>query len=199
MAARAQGHDAEAIPLLEEALAICRARAHDWLLATSTFNLGQAAARVGQRQRGRRLIEEALALYRELGDEVFGARMLLYLGYEDLVDHGVTRAKQFVQQALADFARLEELHGLAEALDAAAVLAAAEGADVRAARITGSAEAVRQAIGFEPMPYDREIWEPHLAAARARTGPTRWQAAYQEGKQMSSEEAVALARGALSN
>jgi hypothetical protein len=40
---------------------------------------------------------------------------------------------------------------------------------------------VGRAIGYEPMPFHREVWEHYLAAAREPTDPARWQAAYEEG------------------
>jgi len=69
-----------AIRPLEESLRICRSSCPPWLLATPLLVRGQASLHGPDLVRARALLEEALSLYRRLGDRLFIARTKGYLG-----------------------------------------------------------------------------------------------------------------------
>ncbi len=74
----------------------------------------------------------------------------------------------------------------------------AEGARVqgdlgRAARLFGAAEALRLAIGVPLPPVDRAIYEHQVTAARAQIDAAAFAQAWEEGRAMPLEQAIAYA------
>jgi DNA-binding NarL/FixJ family response regulator len=64
---------------------------------------------------------------------------------------------------------------------------------VRAARLWGAAEGLRETFDISWTVAERMLHEPRLAAARTQLGTAAWQAAFAEGKAMELEEAVEYA------
>ena len=63
----------------------------------------------------------------------------------------------------------------------------------RAARLWGAAEALREASGFSQPTDDKRVLEPFLKAARSRLDEAAFQAAWEEGRAMTEEQAVEYA------
>jgi DNA-binding NarL/FixJ family response regulator len=82
---------------------------------------------------------------------------------------------------------------LAECLELVASAAGTRGQPERAARLFGSAEAVRQAAGFSPRPGDRASFAQCLAGVRAVLDDVPFAAAWAEGRALSAEQAIAEA------
>src|SRR5437764_284692 len=85
---------------------------------------------------------------------------------------------------------------VAECLELAAWLAAAQGASPRAARLFGAAEALRVASGAPMPPADRAFHERYLAANRAALDEPGFLAAFAAGRALNLEAAARLARTA---
>ena len=67
------------------------------------------------------------------------------------------------------------------------------GEDVRAARLWGAAEGLHETFDISWTLAERMLHEPRLAAARTQLGTAAWQAAFAEGKAMTSQEAIEYA------
>jgi hypothetical protein len=79
---------------------------------------------------------------------------------------------------------------IATTLEMFAAIAAALGEGLRAARLTGAAEAIRQKVGV-PIKQP-ELFERFLAPARATIAPAQWRAEVGAGRAVTQQEAVAL-------
>ena len=101
LVAIAEQRFSEAIVQLEGGLKICRERCPLWLLATSLLNLGMATLHVPDLVRSRGLLQEALAIYRDLDDRLFVARTKGYLGYVALL-RGESVSRGAVEFTLRD-------------------------------------------------------------------------------------------------
>lgn len=67
-------------------------------------------------------------------------------------------------------------------------------ADVcRAAKIWGAAEALNEKMGLVNAPGDRRRTDALIAEARSRISPKTFDAAWAEGRELSLDEAIALA------
>ena len=77
-------------------------------------------------------------------------------------------------------------------------VAASRGRPVRAARLWGAAEAVKEAFGIKATPLARSVtdYEARMSAARSRLGEEAFAAAWEEGREMPLERAVEYALGA---
>jgi predicted ATPase/DNA-binding XRE family transcriptional regulator len=191
--AMSRGRYAGALEPYTECVAICRPLGPSWQLATSHLNLGAALLHCGRTLDAVAALEEALRLYRSLGDEVFAARALNHLAHAALARNDVARADRLARQALASVAEQGERQGIAEGLDTVAAVAAASSAVDRAAILSGAAAAVREAIAFSPAPFDVAITGHHLNATRATVSEERWQHGWDRGRALDPAEAVAVA------
>jgi len=63
----------------------------------------------------------------------------------------------------------------------------------RAARLFGAAQALREAMGASLSPSEHTDDERHTAATRAALGEEAFAAAWNEGRSLSLEQAIALA------
>jgi hypothetical protein len=52
---------------------------------------------------------------------------------------------------------------------------------------------LREATGYQQAPRARSLREPYLAAARSQVGEAAWVEAWEEGRSMTFEEAIAYA------
>jgi hypothetical protein len=64
-----------------------------------------------------------------------------------------------------------------------------------AARLFGAAGALREAVSAPLPSAARALREPYLGTARSRLGEVEWARAWEEGRAMLPEEAVAYALG----
>jgi predicted ATPase/transcriptional regulator with XRE-family HTH domain len=191
--ALAEGRFSDALAPLEEAVRICREVCSPWLLTTSLLVLGMAAMHGLDLTRSRRLLEEALRGYRDVGDNLFVARTTGYLGYVALLRGDLPAARRLFVASLRGFRQLGERFGIAEELQAIAVLSAAEGMDRQAAELAGAAHVSWDSMSAQPLAADRAIGSPYLDAARRRVGPSRWRAAWRRGQAMALDQAVTYA------
>ena len=137
---------------------------------------------------------EALGeLYRELGNRAFAARTLGYLGFAALLRGDPAEAEAYFRQSLRDFSDLHESMGIAEDLEGLASVFAVTSRPQGAARLAAAAGAIREAIAAQPLPLDRDTFQAYMERARAGLTVDAWSAAWQEGCNMTADQAVALA------
>ena len=193
--ALAEARFTDALDPLEEAVRICREVCPPWLLATSLLVLGMATMHGLDLTRSGRLLEEALQGYQAVGDMLFVARTTGYLGYVALLRGDLHAARRLFRASLRRFQHLGERFGIAEELQAIAVLSAAEGLDGRAAELAGAAHALWDSMSAQPLASDRAIAIRYLDAARRRIGGSKWRSAWRRGQAMGTHQAVAQALG----
>jgi hypothetical protein len=161
-------------------------------VADTLWALAMLTGLTGDPQSARRQADESVCLHRELGD-AFG-----------LVDALQEQGKAALELGEFEFARssfLETLEGLAPigyrtgvaiALDALAALEIRLGRPVRGLRLAGAAEALKESAGGQ-VPPEFAYPDPRPAAG-AVLSAERIASAWDEGRIMSLEEAVAYAR-----
>ena len=191
MAAMADRRYQAAVGFFEGALDAAEQAGNGWLLATSVLNLGVAALHAGDAQRGERLIDDAVRRYQAHGDELFEARATRYLAVCALVRGDARRAVRLFHDCLDRACELGEKWGIAESLEGMALISAATGRLERAARFTGAAEALREELGARQHPFDRDLFERHLAQTSIESAA--WQSSREAGRAMSLAEVIALA------
>jgi tetratricopeptide (TPR) repeat protein len=193
IAVRDQGDCGAARALFEESLAIFREVGSTDLIAWSLGNLGLAARDQGDCGTARALFEESLAIFRELGNKRAISASMNRLGMvaHDQGDYGAARA--LLTESLAISWEVGHRGGLVRDLEGLAAVAVAQAQFERAARLFGGLDGLREAIGQPRAPVARSDYERSVTAARARLGEETFAAAWEEGRAMSLQEAVALA------
>ncbi len=201
-----QGDPARARSLLEEVLTLSRELGDKETIASSLIFSGELALSEGDASVARSLAEEALALFRQLGIPwgLVEALRLLARVEARQSNHAVARAlyeECLVVARESNYKRqvtssLEILVGLispqvASSLEGLAGLIAAQGEPAWAARLWGAAESLREAIGMPLPPVYRADYERSVTSARAQLGEKAFVVAWEEGRTMTAEQALA--------
>jgi predicted ATPase/class 3 adenylate cyclase len=178
--------------LLEESAAIAREIGSDLRLAAALTNLGQTESAAGNFDRATQVLEEALAIDRKQEDMLGVAIDQQSLAGVHL-RAGRAREARDLLSAMAGYAvRSGDPELLATTLEMSAVIAAQLGEALRAARLTGAAEAIRQMTGITIKQPDAVELERFLAPARAAIAPGPWDAELAAGRALSQQQAAAL-------
>ena len=182
-----------AAALVEEAASSQRASKDAAGLARSLLLLGWVAAARRDYERAIELREECLALGQKFEDDyttvlsrALGAFVAMglgdYRGAGGLCKEGVKLAWQ------RNMRRHTAVH-----LHVLASLASLQGEPIRSARLWGAAEAIYEGINTVFSPLERRLFGSYIATAHARLDEVAWEAAWDEGRAMTLEQAVAHA------
>ena len=162
-------------------------------VADCQWILGIAARIGGDLDQSRALEEESLRIHREIGDR-FGATVALYaLGRTALEQGDMDVAEAGFLEALANDATVGNRTGMGVILDNLAAKARIEGDHLRALRLGGASEAIKEAAGAQAPPQFLDL--PDLReAARQELGNAAIEAAWEEGRAMTIDRVLTYAR-----
>jgi ATP/maltotriose-dependent transcriptional regulator MalT len=135
------------------------------------MNLGDAVLHSGDAEKARGLFEEGLAIYRELGDVAFTARVMVWLGHVALEQGRIDDAEALAAGALDALGGRGDRLNIAEIQEVMAAVAATRGDFERATGFAGEAAAIRQTIASRPAPFEQAI--PFRLMRSVAQDPTR--------------------------
>jgi predicted ATPase/class 3 adenylate cyclase len=178
--------------LLEDSIAIAREIGGGRPLRAALMNLGVVEMGAGNLERATQVLQEALALGRQEGDLQGVAIAQQVLAWVSLRAGRAGEARDQLS-GMVDYAvSCGDTEILAAALETSACIAAELGEGLRAARLTGAAEALRQK-GGTPVPQPvMAVLERFLAPARAAVARQAWDAGLAAGRALSQLQAAAL-------
>jgi predicted ATPase/DNA-binding CsgD family transcriptional regulator/Tfp pilus assembly protein PilF len=177
----------------EESLAIAR-EAGDATSASFASNyLAITAMLGGDYERAQTLFEAALETTRITGNQKGQAVSLNNLGLVALCRGDYARAAKLSSASLRLSVESLNHQVVTWSLDALAAGYGQQGDVGRAVRLWGAAEALRETSGTSQAHDDKRILEPFLEAARSRLDEAAFQAAWEEGRAMTEEQAVEYA------
>jgi predicted ATPase/class 3 adenylate cyclase len=163
----------------------------------ATRSLAWACINLGDRERGRTLHEENLRRARALSNERIEAITLGALAMHAVEDGRIEDAVPMLRES-------HRLHGelgdpVQTALDVFrfAALLAAEGRAVAAARVFSSSDALCEEVGFNLRGWDPEFVEGTLTSIRGQLDEAAFADAWEQGRALTADEAVALALDSL--
>jgi len=186
----------QASRLLEESLDIFRELRDAWAAAHVLNHLAVVPLRQDDYPQAVGFAEEALALTRLTGDR-FAANISLNLLAQAAWASGEHRlAERYLREALAVSHEIRAWMDAAYCVQGLAAAAGERDEQQRAARMLGAADAMLESAGphFRDMATDDH--EPHqhaVSAAREQLGKRAWTAAWEEGRAMTFDQAVAFA------
>jgi DNA-binding CsgD family transcriptional regulator len=147
----------------------------------------------GAYERAQTLFEASLEMTRITGNRKGQATSLNNLGLVALCQADYARAAKLSSESLRLSVELLDHQVIPWSLDALAAVCGQQGSVGRAARLWGAAEALREASGFSQPPDDKRVLEPFLETARSRLEEAAFQAAWEEGRAMTEEQAIGYA------
>jgi len=163
-----------------------------WGVAQVSYGMGTLARARGDSEAAVRYYTEAMEIFRELDAWPEIARCQAGIGWIAIAGGDFARARP----SLAENLRLNQMCGqrlgIARGLEACAALAAASGQPEQAARLAGAACQLRESLGHGTGIGPRV--EEVLEFARGQLG-TSAAALFAEGREMTPEDAIAVALG----
>ncbi|MDP9223194.1 MAG: hypothetical protein M3P18_04950, partial [Actinomycetota bacterium] len=170
-------------------------------LAIATHDLGLMALQRDDFMSSRKLVQESIQLSREDSYVAGESNALGTLGFIELGEGRVDRARELLLEALGLDRDIESLNlGTANNLVALAAIAAAENDFECACVFVGAYDAYRELIGASHEPFIRDLLERVLAQLEAHIGSSEIERARARGAELSLAEATdyALAQYELS-
>jgi tetratricopeptide (TPR) repeat protein len=187
------GDHAEARSLFESSLAQFRALGDVWGISIALNAWGGMALALGDYAAARSIYEESAGLMRQEGDRWNLGLALVGLGHAVMRQNDLPQARALLSESLALWDQLGVRSGFVLSFALFAALSATHRQFARAARLLGVADALSAVGGFALYAADRIEYNRNLATARAELGETAFAAAYEEGRTMPLERAIAYA------
>jgi predicted ATPase len=191
--AERQGDRSRAISFLERAMATYREIGSRMHLLWTLLDLGSVHYRGGVYASARAMYEESLGMSRELHHPYWIAAASNNLGMACFHLGDPVRAQALHREALALYQSCGSAEGIVWALERLGVVAAKHGDPQQAARLLGAASAARAEFGKESTAWEASDLKEAAAAVREKLGPEAWETAWQAGRAMAREEAIAFA------
>jgi DNA-binding SARP family transcriptional activator len=184
---------------VQEAEALMRGDLDDHPRAVLRIGLGCAAVVEGELDSAVSQLEEGLALCRELGDTRNTGTALYVLGMTELARGNLDRGAALLEEFPRITRGPNDKLGSVFSLWTLGKVAALRGRPVRAARLWGAAEALREQMGMPLAHFDLALsgYEQDLAAVRSTLSDASFDAAWTEGRAMSPEQAIEYALEAV--
>lgn len=191
--AHGQGDFAAARTLCEESLTIMRELGNNRGTSAALNNLGTIANDQGDFAAARALHEESLTISRELEDKRGISVSLDNLGEVAYNRGDFARARELYMENLAICLELGNRHGVVWPLEAFASFAFKGNRAETSAILWGAAEVLREQIG-RPLPPNRsEQYDRNVAEVKQALGDGAFEAAWEKGRAMTMQEAIAIA------
>jgi predicted ATPase/class 3 adenylate cyclase len=188
-----EGDMATAVATLEMARALFEDLGVRRGVADSLWLQAIVARLEGDTPTARVRVEESLRIHREIGDRFGSTDALHVLGRIALAEGDLATAGMSFLEALDNDERVGNRTGMGIVMDNLAAKASAEGRHLRAVRLGGASEAIKEAAGGHAPPPFIDLPDPR-DAARAALGEPAVAAAWEEGRAMTLDQAVAFAR-----
>ena len=188
-----QGDHERAISLSERAAELYSESGDRRGHALAVSNLGGIALEQGEYAKAASLSEQAYGLFETLEDAEGMAFALVNQGFAALSEHEHERALELLRRALRLLAELEFRDVIGYCFEGLAAVLAFTGQAEAAARLLGAAEALRESLGVDLAPAERETHEETAAAIRGALGEAQFSAAWRQGRELPLAEAIAYA------
>jgi predicted ATPase/class 3 adenylate cyclase len=183
-----------AVAMIEQARAMFEELEMSRGAADSLWILGISARLQGDLPASRALAEESLRLHRRAGD-LFGVTDALHtLGRTAFAQGDLATAAASFLEALDNDEQVGNRTGMAIVMDNLAAKASAEDRHLRALRLGGASDAIKESAGGHAPPPLIDLPDPREAAREVLGDAAVVAAAWEEGRAMTLEHALAYAR-----
>jgi non-specific serine/threonine protein kinase len=185
----AEGKVTQGIAMLKEAIARLEAGNWTWYRAFALVGLSAMTQLAGDLDAAQEYADQSLALAEELGDSWSLGQAHDQLAVLALLRGNSGGAIEIVRQSLPVCLAAGQSEIVAYGIK---VLAMASADPVRAARLFGAADGLRDAIGVSTWPSRRAMYEARRVMVADRIGAEAYATAWNEGRTLSAADAMAL-------
>jgi predicted ATPase/DNA-binding CsgD family transcriptional regulator len=160
-------------------------------------NLGLIVQALGNQHRALELYSESLAIARELGDKRSTGIALGNLGTVALELQDASAATTWFEECLGVSSQIADIEGIAGALEGLSVGAAMCQQALRAARLYGNANALRERSSLPRADQETLDLERRLTGVASALSPVTWAATVAAGRAMTPEAILAMPEPAV--
>jgi|HubBroStandDraft_1064217.scaffolds.fasta_scaffold07543_5 predicted ATPase/class 3 adenylate cyclase len=178
--------------LLHDSAVIARQIGNDDRLAAALGNLGATELAAGNFDRAAQLLQQSLALHHKLSNLECEALDQLWLAAISLRAGRTRQAHDLLCSSFGYIVSSGDIPQLAHTMEVAATIVAGLGDELRAARLTGAAQAIRQRLSAPITPIAAGLLEQFLAPARASIAPEAWDTELAAGRALTQQQAITL-------
>jgi hypothetical protein len=139
------------------------------------------------------ILTEASARFGEIDDRRFQLVARSDLAHALRRSGALAEAEGEYRTTIHDWQHLGNRGAIANQLESLGFLARANGDPLRAARLLGAADALREVAGAGMLTIERSEYETELSALRMALDPEAFTTAWTEGRSLTEDQAVALA------
>lgn len=193
-AAMRSGDYSLAVTRLGEALTLCRRVGDPSSEALALSGLGEAMVRIGNYEQATQLLQESLEIRRELGHRWGIATALGTVAWAALRQVDYERAAAPLMESILIRKEIGDKGGIAWCLERFAEIAKGSRQSERATHLFGSAQALRETVNSVIDPADQPEYERTIVDLRSHLGEEAFALAWQHGRTMSVEQAIAYAQ-----
>jgi predicted ATPase/transcriptional regulator with XRE-family HTH domain len=183
----------EAAANLEEAVSVARKTRVLNRIALALAALGDVRLRQGNYEQAVECLEESLALHRQSGHRSYTAANLGTIALVAIRQKDYPRAISGLMESLKIRKEIGDKGGVAWCLEKFAQIESAIGDAARAVHFLGAARALREGMGTVVDSVDQADYDRMLTILQNRLGEEAFRQAWQEGKAMSTEQAIRYA------
>jgi tetratricopeptide (TPR) repeat protein len=179
---------------LDEAMTIYR-QLGDEAGQADTLNIqGSLAYWLGNYQQACMCYEEAVVLYDRVGFYWMNSWTHVNLAYTFLRLGDVMQAREMFSVSIQRFQKTKTIIGVIYVLEGLASLHVKQGQPERAVRLFAWADVMREQIGDHRPPIEQNSVERDLAVIHSKLDDTTFENAYNTGRTLTVEQAIALAQ-----
>lgn len=187
--ARVRGDFPGSRRLLEECRALFKSIEYKRGLAYVLYNLGQLAHAEGDFATALMHLNASLGFFSDLAERPAVAGVLTSMGRIAVYQEKYSQAGAHFRKSMAMCRELADRAGTAHNLLGLANATASED-PLRAARLWGAAEALRESLGSSLVPDDEDLYEAKVSSARERCEAISFESEWQVGRSAPAENTV---------
>jgi predicted ATPase/class 3 adenylate cyclase len=186
------GHLDTARTLVENSITISREFDDGGRLAAALTSLSHVETDAGNLDRADSALREALQIDRQMGDELGVTIDLQSLAVTSLCAGRSVEANDLLLSTLPYVIASGHSEFLATTVELSAAIAASLGESLRAARLWGASEGIRQKLSMPISQPDDKILERFMGPARANVDRVEWDSAQNSGRVLNNQQAIDL-------
>ncbi len=161
---------------------------------SNTLNLfGRLAFWQGDYEQARIFLEESIALYEQTGSSLDESWSRINLAYAVLRQGNILQAKEIFRFSIQEFYKVNNTIGVVYTIEGLASLHVNQDQPERATWLFAWADAIREKIRDHRPPVEQTSIEKDLAVIHSKLDDTEFENAYNTGRTLTVEQAIALA------
>ena len=177
----------------EEAIAVSEAGGNRWGSSMTIFGLGFFARSIGDYDQARARFRACLPVFLEFGDKHRINMIQSELAHIERETGQYQQAIPMYRETILEWQRLGHRAAIAHQLECFAFIAKAQEQPERAAKLFGTAEALREKINIAMTPQERTEYYREIADLRANMDEKSFVSLWAEGRAMTMEQAIEFA------